>query len=175
MKKLLLNTLVSACLAATAAPLALAQTANPESAQAQARHHAHRQDHGHRALRMPSERVEARLAYLKTALEITDSQQPQWNAFADTLRRQAREADKRIEARRAQGTQARRDTPPTAIERMERGQQRLAAASARLNETLAAAKPLYAALSPEQQKIADELLTPRHGGRFHHRGMRGRA
>ena len=48
----------------------------------------------------------------------------------------------------------------------------LAAASTRLNETLAIAKSLYAASSPEQRKIADELLAPRgprgpggkHGG-----------
>jgi uncharacterized membrane protein YccC len=72
-------------------------------------------------------------------------------------------------ARREKGAQ------PTAIERMERGQARLAAASKRLNETLSAAKPLYAALSPEQQKIADELLTPRRHGMPHHRGGHPRA
>jgi hypothetical protein len=58
---------------------------------------------------------------------------------------------------------------------MERGQARLAAASARLTETLAAAKPLYAALSPEQQKVADEVLTPRRDGRARHGGGRPRA
>jgi hypothetical protein len=30
-------------------------------------------------------RIEARLAYLRTALKITDAQQPQWNANADVL------------------------------------------------------------------------------------------
>jgi hypothetical protein len=58
---------------------------------------------------------------------------------------------------------------------MERGQTRLAAASARLNETLSAAKPLYAALSPEQQKIADELLTSRRHGMSRHRSGHPRA
>jgi hypothetical protein len=56
---------------------------------------------------------------------------------------------------------------------MERAQTRLAASSTRLNETLAAAKPLYAALSPEQQKVADELLAPRgHRGPGHRGGHR---
>jgi hypothetical protein len=58
---------------------------------------------------------------------------------------------------------------------MERGQQRLAAAYTRQSETLAAAKPLYAALSPEQQKIADGLLTPRRQGTSRHGGGRPRA
>jgi len=171
MKKLLLSTIVSAALAAAAAPLALAQTAAPGSEGPQAERFAHRQQYGQRAFRLPSERVEARLAYLKTALKITDAQQPPWDAFAGTLRKQARAADERVQARRAQMAKEGERTPPTAIERLERRQARLAAASARLNETLAAAKPLYAALSPEQQKIADELLaSPGGRGGFRHRG-----
>lgn len=176
MKKLLLSTVVSAAFAAAAAPLALAQTAAPGSEGPQAERFAHRQQYGQRAFRLPSERVEARLAYLKTALKISDAQQPQWEAFADTLRKQARGADERVQARRAQMAKEGERTPPTAIERLERRQARLAAASARLSERLAAAKPLYAALSPEQQKIADELLAPRGRGGFRHRsGHHGRA
>ena len=175
MNRLLLNTLVSASLVAAAAPAALAQTANPDSTGPQARHHAQGPDHAQREHRKPSERIEARIAYLKTTLKITDAQQPQWNAFADTLRKQAREANQRFETRQAQPARDEKRTPPTAIERLERRQAMMAAASTRLTEVLAAAKPLYAALSPEQQKIADDLLAPRHGGRFHHRGMHGRA
>ena len=174
MKKLILSTLVSASLAATAAAPVLAQTAGAESAGPQAGHSAQRH-HGQRAARLPSERVEARLAYLKTTLKITDAQQSQWDAFADTLRKQARAGDERMKARQAQMAEGRKGTPPTAIERMERAQTRLAASSTRLNETLAAAKPLYAALSPEQQKVADELLAPRgHRGPARH-GGHGRA
>jgi len=167
MKKLVVSTLLSATL--VVAPLAIAQSG--ESAP-HARHGAAAQPHGERAFRMPSERVEARLAYLKTALRITDAQQPQWDAFANTLRKQAREMDVRIEARRAQRAQSGRDGRVTAIERLERRQQRLELASSRLNEIVAAAKPLYAALTPEQQKVADELLAQRHRGMRHgqHRG-----
>lgn len=173
MNKQILSTLVAASFAA-AAPFTFAQSANPAADGPQFRHHAQRQQHEQRPFSLPSERIEARLAYLKTALKITDAQQPQWDAFANTLRKHARDMDQRIQARRSQTAQAQRDARPSAIERIERRQERLAATSARLNETLAAAKPLYAALTPEQQKVADELLaTPRRGMR--HGPIRGRA
>jgi len=183
MKNTLLSTLVSAALVTVAAAPALAQSPGPGGQGPvlstvegpQARHFAQRQHQGQRASRLPSERAEARLAYLKTALKITDAQQPQWDAFADMLRKQAREADQRVQALRTEAAGREKGAQPTAIERMERGQARLAAASARLNETLSAAKPLYAALSAEQQKIADELLTPRRHGMSRHRGGHPRA
>jgi hypothetical protein len=183
MKNTLLSTLVSAAFATVAATPALAQSPGPGGQGPvlstvegpQARHFAHRQHEGQRAFRLPSERTEARLAYLKTALKITDAQQPQWDAFANTLRKQARAADQRVQALRTEAAGREKGAQPTAIERMERGQARLAAASARLNETLSAAKPLYAALSPEQQKIADELLAPRRHGMSRHRGGHPRA
>lgn len=163
MNRLVLNTLVATGIA-LAAPAVLAQ-AGAEGMHA--RHHAERHQHGDRAFQLPSERVEARIAYLKTALKISDAQQPQWDAFASTLRKQARDMDERIKARRSQSAEGRRDARPTAIERLERRQARLAAVTARLNETLLAAKPLYAALSPEQQKIADEVLAPQRRGMRH--------
>ena len=39
---------------------------------------------------MPFEHVEGRIAFLKAELKITDAQAPQWNAFADTLRSNAK-------------------------------------------------------------------------------------
>ena len=168
MNKLILTALVSAGLAA-AAPQAMAQTAGAEGGP-QARQFAQRQHDGQRAFRSPTDRVEARLAYLKTALKITDAQQPQWNAFADTLRKQAREASQLMQARKAQMAERQKGARPTAIQRMERRQAMFAAASTRLSETLAATKPLYAALSPDQQKVADELFAPRRRGGSGHRG-----
>ena len=124
---------------------------------------------GKRAFHQPSERVEARLAYVRTALKITDAQQTQWNAFAETLRSQARIADQRMQefrTQREQRVQGGRERP-SAIARLEHQQQRHAAAATRINELLAVQRPLYAALSVEQKAIADELLAPRrhHGGR----------
>lgn len=129
-----------------------------------------------RASRNPSERMEARLAYVRTALKITDAQQAQWDNFANVLRRHASDMSQRIEKFRAQGAQRPDRTNMTAIERLERTQQRMAARAERLNEVITAAKPLYATLSPEQQTIANEMLSRQgqrgqRGHRQHHRGM----
>ena len=135
-----------------------------------------------RAFRSPTERVEARLAYMKTALKITDAQSSQWESFAAVMRKQAGEVEKRMQERRAsapQGTPRAERRNVSAIERLERTQQRMAARSARLGEVVTAAKPLYAALSDEQKQVADSMLSRqgkrggpghRHGG---HRGHRG--
>lgn len=172
MNKLLVSALVSIGLSAAAASLTMAQPAYPSAqpgpqAQQGMRHH-----QGQRAFRLSSERIEARLAYIRTALKITDAQQPQWNAFADTLRKQAAARDKRMQEWRAQAGQRTERTQPTAISRLERQQQRLAAAAASLSERLAVQKPLYAALSADQKLVADEVLAARGGrGGRHHRGM----
>jgi len=183
MKKTILSTLVSAALVAAAATSVLAQAGGPRgqgpalsgAEGSQARHHAQRQHDGKREFPLPSERVESRLTRLKSELKITDAQQAQWDAFAATLRKHARETDKRVQAARTDAAGREKSAQPTAIDRMERGQERLAAAYTRQAETLAAAKPLYAALSPEQQKIADDLLTPRRHGMSRHGGGRPRA
>jgi glucose/arabinose dehydrogenase len=165
MNKLVTTTLVSLALAA-AAPLVAAQATAPDAPQ---KRQAQRPDHGKRDTRLPSERVETRLAQAKTKLKITAAQEAQWNAFADVTRRHAKAADERIKAMRdGKESQAKR---LTAVERLERRQQMAVDHSQRLTEVIAAAKPLYAALSAEQKAIADDMLTPRrgHSGRGHHR------
>ena len=143
-----------------------AQTGAAPAAQPQAQQGTRHHD-GKRAFTQPSERVEARLAYIRTALKITDAQQAQWNAFAETLRKQARAADQRMQEFRAQREQGATRERPNAIARLEREQQRHAESATRINERLAVQRPLYAALSTEQKAIADEVLAPRrHGGRF---------
>jgi len=138
------------------------------SANAQDRHH----------FRLPSERIEPRLAYLKTALKITDAQSKQWNTFADVLRKQAKARDAKIEEMRTR-FEANKDKPRpevSAIDRMERREKMMTDAAASLSEVLTAAKPLYASLSDEQKQTADELLG-RHGGfgghHFGHGGFGG--
>ena len=131
-----------------------------------------------RAFRGASERIEARLAYIKTALKITDAQNAQWESFANVLRKHAKDRDQRMERFRAQrGQGAERMQRPErpqlgAIDRMEFMQKRMAERSQRLSEVIVAAKPLYASLSPEQKQVADEMLS-RHGraGHHGHRGM----
>ena len=159
MNRILRTSLIAAALAGSAG-LAVAQ------GQAQGRHEPH-------AFSRPTERVEARLAYVKTALKITDAQQAQWNAFADSERRLAAEREKtlgewrekmaqrRQEQAQGQGERAR----PGAIERLAFAEKMHQAAAARIDAQLAAIKPLYASLSAEQKKVADAVLVPQHRGR----------
>lgn len=146
-----------------------AQTSAAPETQPQA-HHGMRHQDGKRAFGKPSERIEARLAYIRTALKITDAQQAQWNAFAETLRNHARAADERMQQLRAQRERGAANERSSAIARLEQEQQRHAASVTRINELLTVQRPLYAALSADQKAIADELLAPRHHG---HRFGRG--
>ncbi|MBV8537388.1 MAG: Spy/CpxP family protein refolding chaperone [Alphaproteobacteria bacterium] len=145
--------------AQTAAPDAAAQAQAPAAPAPQRpqRHHA-----------LPGERIDARLAYLKTALKITPAQEKQWSALAAVLRRQAQDMDAKMQQRReARQNADQAQTPTSAIERLEQRQQFLADAAKRTGAIVAAAKPLYASFSPEQKQTADELLT--HGGGHHFR------
>jgi hypothetical protein len=137
--------------------------------------------HEPRAFSQPTERVEARLAYVKTALKITDAQQAQWNAYADLQRKQAAEREAKMREWRskmadhrkqmAENKGAHEHARPSAVERLDRAQKMHAHAIERLNAQLAAIKPLYASLSDEQKKVADVVLVPQHrGGRFGGRG-----
>lgn len=164
MNKLLSTTLVCAWLAAITSPIAVAQTTpNPNAPSISA--HAHRM--ADRPFSRPTERVEARLAYVKAALKITEAQRSQWDAYADVVRKNAQDRERRIQSRRSGETGRPRHERPNAIERLERAQSFHAEAVTRINQLLAVQKPLYASLSPEQQQVADVVLNRRM------RSMRG--
>lgn len=175
MNRLLIAALFTAGLA-SAMPAAVAQTATPQAKAPQAGS-AEQGRHAKRQFQLPSERVEARIAYLQTALKITDKQKPQWENFAGTMRKQARESDKRVQERRAHMAERSKRQHLGAIERLERRQQMMMTRAQRLNELIAAGKPLYAAFTPEQKQLADGLLASPHGrgGHNRNRGMRGNA
>jgi protein CpxP len=169
MNKLVGRALLSVCLGAGAASLAIGQTNAPNSTAPAAsapapkgEHHffSHFFSHG-----SPTERMEARLIRMKGKLEITAAQQAQWDAYANVLRKTAQERGRLGQTRTAHRSG---DQRPNAIERLEREQSLRAEAGTRLNELLAVEKPLYAALSPEQKKVADKVLNRSiggHGGR----------
>lgn len=168
MHKLITSTLVSAALGAAVLP-AYAQMAGPPTDGSMSRHE-HRPHHAQRPFSLPGERIEAKLAYLKTALKITQAQEAQWDAFANVLRKHAGEMDQRIKAWRTHGMERPQERKVTAIDRLQHRQVRLAAAAEKLNELLAVERPLYAALTPGQREVADQVLAPHHRGGFHHRG-----
>lgn len=96
--------------------------------------------------------VEGRLAYVKTALSITEEQVTAWKAYEDAAR-----AD-------VQSMQAVHQAMMTAMQSgsaIDRMQTHITMMQARLDALKAlepAAETLYKALTPEQQKKADTLL-----------------
>ncbi len=111
----------------------------------------------------PSQRVEGRIAYLKAELKITDAQAPQFDRLAQAMRDNAKDMDQAFAQMRGN-----RGQPQNAVERLET-RSRFAALRAQATQRyLDAFKPLYASLSDDQKKTADELLAPhRH---HHYRG-----
>ena len=104
------------------------------------------------AMGLPFEHVEGRIAFLKAELGITDAQAPQWNAFADTLRSNAK-------AHQAMHEQMTKGGLPSAWpDRLAVQQKVLVTRLDAMKALEAAAKPLYAALSDEQKKVADQLF-----------------
>jgi hypothetical protein len=110
------------------------------------------------------DRVEGRIAFLQAELKITPAQTAAWNAFAVALRSNAqRLAGPRMAMMGANQTMAQR------LEAQERW------LSARLEGTRAlrtAHTTLYASLSDEQKRVADELLGS-HMGMMQMGGMGG--
>ena len=110
---------------------------------------------------LPSTHIAARLAYLKTDLQITPQQEPQWQQVEAVLRTNAQAMDGLLGEMRA----ARRADNSDAMARLEL-MSRFAEQRATFAKSLvAAAKPLYATFSDEQKKKADELF---HHGRWGH-------
>jgi hypothetical protein len=164
MKPSIAAAIVSIGLAATTS-LALADPPGSPPPGGPPPHHGEWGKHEKSAL-SPSDRIEARLAYIKTALKITDAQKPQWDAFADNERKQAQAFEQKMQEWRGkehdQGG-AESHKRPSAIERLEHEKEFLSNAQVALDAKLAAIKPLYAALSDKQKAVADELLAHGHG------------
>ena len=129
--------------------------------------------HDHHGM-LPSQRAEARLAYIKTALQITPAQTAQWDAFADVVRKQAKARDAKVEDMRARFEQRKDDARrPDLVARLEFRQKMLHAATANAGELLTALKPLYASFSDSQKQTAAEVLSHHEGhGGWHHMGGR---
>jgi len=171
MNKLLGTTLVSVCFAAAGASVAMAQT-SPNMNTPSTMGHAHMMS-ADRPFSRPTERVEARLAYVKTALKITEAQQPQWDAYAGYARKSAQEMEQRWKSMHSGASGHHGHERANAIERLEKAQSRHAETVTRLGQFLAVLKPLYTALSPEQQKVADVVLN-RQGRSMDGQSMHGR-
>ncbi|HEX3415903.1 MAG TPA: Spy/CpxP family protein refolding chaperone [Stellaceae bacterium] len=136
---------------------AFAQTApgpaNSAAAPSEARHH--------EMERMPGKFVDGRIAFLKAELKITPAQEAQWQPVTAAMRENAKALDQTITTARQNRTD--RD----AVQRLELREEFAKVRADNDARLLAAFKPLYASLSPEQQQMANQLV-----GAHHHRHHR---
>jgi LTXXQ motif family protein len=110
-------------------------------------------EEGMGGMAMMAGHVEGRLAFLKTELKITEGQLPLWNGVADAIRANA----KSMSAMMSGGTMAGSQTA-TLPEKLALREKMMTGHLDALRRFKAAVDPLYAALSPEQKKTADQLL-----------------
>lgn len=157
-----------ATLSQTVEPQLLAQHTAQRAADASApAPHMHGARHAATAERF-AQRRDARLAKFKDALKIAPEQEAAWSAF---VARTAPGADFKPRSRdeaRAQREEWRQLSTPERLDRMEADKARRDAEMAKRHDAI---RSLYAALTPEQQKLFDERATgPRMGQHAKHRG-----
>ena len=105
------------------------------------------------------DRVEGRIAFLRTELKITDAQNAAWNAFADVLRANA----KSLGEVRASMTPQAGAAQQSLIDRVALQEKWLAARLEGTRAIRTALTGLVGTLSDDQKKTADELLAPHLG------------
>jgi hypothetical protein len=103
------------------------------------------------------DRIEGRIAFLRTELKITDAQTNAWNSFADALRTNA---EKLGEVRTSMMSHmgAAQQQPPPLTERLNLQEQWLIARLEEIRAMKSALTNLYAVLTEDQSKTANELL-----------------
>jgi hypothetical protein len=106
---------------------------------------------------MPFQHVEGRLAFLKAELKITSAQEPQWSKFADAFRSVAKSAQG-MHQQMMGGGQTTGGQAVAAPQRLDRYEKMLTARLDAVRTIKAAFDPLYASLSDEQKKTADDLF-----------------
>ena len=136
---------------------ALAQTAPEPANSTAARSEAH-----HHARMTPEQFVDGRIALWKTELKITPGQEKQWQEVEAAMRENAKAFDQAIAAARQNRTGT------DAVQRLELREQFAKVRADNDARLLAAFKPLYASLSPNQQQVANQLVAARHH-HWHHR------
>ena len=92
-------------------------------------------------------RMQERMDMVKYKLRITEEQEPAWQAFQETLTERMKS---RVEARQAAREAGKQLTVSERVERMRNG-------ATEMEKMADAIDQLYASLTPEQQKIADEM------------------
>lgn len=95
--------------------------------------------------------IEGRIAYLKAEIKITPNQEDKWNTFAEALRKAAMQKNIMNGQRSSERSMPWQD-------RLARHEERLQSRLDLLKSVKEAADPLFASLSDDQRKLANELL-----------------
>lgn len=109
-----------------------------------------------------SEHVDARLAYLKAELKPTEAQAPQWNAFADAIRdSQKKVADFCAAMNRAHESEPGKDKakPHGVLDQLAMMEKNMSAHLDSVRTARTAAEPLFAVLTEDQKKTAEEIMS----------------
>lgn len=116
--------------------------------------------HPHQKAFEPGRHLAGRVAYLKAELKITAQQEPAWDKVVQAMRDNVRQGRSAFDQNRASHGQAQ-----TALTHLEMRQRFEALRAQNSEHFLAAFRPLYTQLSPDQKKSADELFAShRHSG-----------
>jgi hypothetical protein len=109
---------------------------------------------------MAPEHVEGRIAFLKTELKITDSQQGLWDTFAEALRHSAQANAGMMRDMQSAMMPSQGATADVLLQRLDTQERILTAHLESLRAMKAALQPLYATFDEPQKRAADELLMP---------------
>jgi len=112
------------------------------------------------------QRVEERITWLHTQLKITPEQEPQWKTFADVMRSNGQTMGELYKQRMET------ENTRNALDDMKQYAQIAQAHAEDMQKLVTAFEPLYASLSPEQKKLADQTFRHGHG---HEHGQSGKA
>ncbi len=105
-------------------------------------------------MQMMTRHVEGRIAFLKAEIKITDAQLPLWNAFAQAMRDNAGAMRGMMPA----GTGMTMNQPGTLPDKLAAREKTFNARLEAIRKLKSAADPLYAALSADQKKTADDIM-----------------
>ena len=105
-----------------------------------------------------ADHVEGRIAFLKAELKITETQMLQWNAFVEALRANARRMSGMPAIMMQSGMMGQGGPSVSAPDRIDRMEKMMTAMLEAVKATKAALAPLYAVLTDEQKKVADQLI-----------------
>jgi hypothetical protein len=119
----------------------------------------------------PAQHIEGRLAFLRTELKITEPQTPQWNAYAEALRVNAKRMSEFMSTMMGGGMMGQgmmmgpgmmmpgqTGSSMTLPDRFARAEKHMTAHTEMLRAMKDPTLQLYAALADDQKRVADVLL-----------------